>query len=72
MWIYLNYKSKELEVYMRYWWIPESRLMVVKKKKVWVRERERDKTDRETMNLMSTVAGDLAILEEVWIYVQNV
>lgn len=39
---------------------------------VWVRERERDKTDRETMNLMSTVAGDLAILEEVWIYVQNV
>lgn len=29
------------------------------------RASERDKTDRETMNLMSTVAGDLVILEAV-------
>lgn len=46
--------------------------MVVKKNGMSERARERDKTDRETMNLMSTVAGDLVILEAVWIYVQNV
>lgn len=29
------------------------------------RARERDKTDRETMNFMSSVAGDLVVLEAV-------
>lgn len=30
-----------------------------------MREKERDKTDREPMNFMNAVAGDLGVLEAV-------